>query len=92
MTRAVDHANHHIENWSEKAYLFLLSYIENVGEFMAEDVRKASEGIIAQPPNLRAWGAILVRAAKAGIIKRTGFGTVTNVNAHRCFASKWRRV
>ena len=87
---AVEHADKKEEKWSEKAYEFLINFIKLNDEFMVEDVRKASEGIINEPPSLRAWGGIIVRASKENLITRVGFRNVTNSKAHSTPASVWK--
>lgn len=90
--KAVEHANHVYTQWSEKAFDFLLKYLQTAQEFMVEDVRKASEGIVPSPPSLRAWGGVIVRAAKANLIKKIGFRNVTNAKAHCTPASVWEKI
>jgi len=92
--RTLTHADRVIENWQEKAYKFLLRYVDNNKDyqFMAEDIRKESDGIVPEPPNSRAWGGIIVRAAKAGIIKRVGYKKVKNSKAHCTPAALWEAI
>jgi len=66
--QAIDNADDTHERWSEKAYKFLTNWIKTQYEFMTEDVRLASEKEIPKPPSNRAWGGIVVRAARAGLI------------------------
>ena len=89
--QAEDHANQY-ENWSVKAYTFLLYYIQQKKEFMTEEMREASKGSVPDPPSARAWGGIIVRAVKNGLIKRKGYGQVKNPKAHRANASVWETV
>jgi len=50
--RAEQNANDKHKNWSGLAYLFLLAYInDGHNEFMAEQVRNASRGIVPEPPS-----------------------------------------
>ena len=88
--QAIDNADDTHEKWSEKAYKFLTDYIRSHHEFMTEDVRVASEKKIPIPPSNRAWGGIILRASKAGLITRVGFSSVKNVKAHRTPATVWR--
>ena len=88
--QAINNANDTHEKWSEKAYKFLTDYIKSHHEFMTEDVRVASEKKIPIPPSNRAWGGIVIRASKAGLISRVGFSNVKNVKAHRTPATVWR--
>lgn len=81
-----------LPNWKHEAYLFFLGYISSHPEFMMEECRKASEGIIPQPPSNRAWGSIIVQAKKEGIIQRVGFRSVVNPKAHMAPCSVWKVV
>lgn len=91
MQQALNHANKIYTQWSEQAFDFLLKYMQSSNEFMVEDVRQASIGILPQPPSLRAWGGVIVRAAKANLIKRIGFKNVKNIKAHCTPASIWAK-
>ena len=88
--KAVDNANDTHEKWSDKAYKFLVDYIKSHQEFMTEDLRLDSEKEIPKPPSNRAWGGIILRAVRAGLIHRVGFSNVKNVKAHRTPATVWR--
>jgi len=91
--QAVDHADAVYPSWSEKAYKFLTDFIDkNACSFMAEDVRMESAAVIPEPPSKRAWGAIILRAAKSGLIRKVGYQKVTNAKAHATPASVWQRI
>ena len=90
--KSYDNAENENKEWGKLAYLFLLEYIKTNKEFMAEDVRVASEGIISEPPSKRAWGAVFVLAKKNKIIKSIGFSSVKNPKAHRTPATLWSVV
>lgn len=77
-------------NWTEEAYEFLVEYALEHKKFMVEDVRLASNGTIPIPPSKRAWGGVVVKAAKSGLIEREGFRHVKNEKAHRTPATYWR--
>lgn len=91
--QAIDHADQVDEKWSETAYRFLLSFISTTTtEFMVEDIRIAAEKSgVPIPPSDRAWGGIIVRAAKAGLIRRVGYRAVANPKAHCTPATLWTR-
>jgi len=88
--KALDNANNTHDRWSDKAYDFLLKYIKYQYEFMTEDVRVASEKAIPKPPSNRAWGSVILRASRSGLINRIGFANVKNAKAHKTPASVWR--
>lgn len=90
--RAVSNANRKHKDWSDKAYNFLLDYAKNHSEFLIEDVRVASVGVVPTPPSERAWGGITVRAVKEGVIKRKSFKNVKNIKAHRTPATFWEVI
>tara|TARA_R100001530_G_scaffold92678_1_gene64367 strand:- start:398 stop:715 length:318 start_codon:yes stop_codon:yes gene_type:complete len=88
--KALDNANNTYDKWSDRAYKFLVNYIKSQYEFMTEDVRIASEKEIPKPPSGRAWGGIILKASRAGLIDRVGFSNVKNAKAHKTPASIWR--
>lgn len=92
IAKALHSAERECPNWTENAYSFLLNYIKSNKEFMAEDVREASKGIVSDPPSQRAWGGVFVRAVKSGLITRKGFRNTRNAKAHCTPASVWERV
>lgn len=96
MTRAVDHANAVSDRWSERAFSMLLDFLrglQNNREFMTEQFRQyAYHRGLEAPPSERAFGAIIFRAAKSGLIISTGTGKVSNPKAHQANAAVWRKT
>ena len=92
ISKAIQHADDCIFNWSAQAYSFLLSYIRFNDKFMGEDLRAASAGIVPQPPSNRAWGGVIRRAAMSGLIKNAGYKKVKNPKAHCANAAVWEVV
>lgn len=96
MKHALANANRVETGWSERAYALLLQFLSALPKdrrFMTETFRLyAFDHGLPSPPSLRAFGSIAMRAAREGKIVRMGYGTVTNIKAHRCFASVWRKV
>jgi hypothetical protein len=90
ISQAEDHANRDYFGWSEQAYSFLVTFARMNPVFQAEDVRGAAEGIVPQPPSERAWGGVIVRARKEGLIERTGYAPVKNPKAHKTPAAVWK--
>lgn len=87
--KAIDNANEASPSWSEMAFKFLQGFAARNKEFMAEQVREASLEQIPIPPSKRAWGAVIVRAAKCGLITRKGYRKVKNKKAHCTPATLW---
>jgi hypothetical protein len=89
--QAERHANETAPGWSDKAFEALCEFVRRIGpgrKFQAEDVRMFAN--VPPAPSLRAWGNIMVRAAKAGIIRNTGITEkVNNATAHSANASVW---
>lgn len=91
--RAEYSANRAVDDWSQRAMQLFEWFLERTpGDFLIEDFRKDIKGLLPEVPSNRAYGALALRAARRGLIKKVGTGTVTNIKAHRCFASVWRRV
>lgn len=96
---AIDHADAVTPAWSERAFVELQAAIAmrrraNPGlTFMAEDVRRFAErrGLPA-PPDPRAWGGVLQRAARAGLIVKAGYGESANPQAHLRPTAMWKVV
>ena len=88
--RSKNHANNVINNWSEHAFNFLLKYIQSHSQFTTEDVRNASIIFVPRPPDNRAWGAVVLRAVKSGLIKRIDFTTAKNATSHCATIAIWQ--
>lgn len=92
METAARHADAVDEGWSDRAYQFLVDFVgaNPAGRFMAEDVRaEAGRQGLPLPPDNRAWGFVVARAAKAKIIKRVGYGPQTSASCHCSPKSIW---
>ena len=91
--QATDHADAVHDKWSKQAFdqfkIFLTSQVE---PFKMEDFRNEVSGVLPEPPSLRAFGGIAMRAAKAGLIKRIGYTQVTNIKAHRANCALWQKI
>lgn len=95
MQQAVDHADQAVPyNWSDKAYAYLVNWLGTLPSgypFLLEDARIRSEilGTVPQPPHKRAWGAIVAKASREGLIYSIGTNRVKNPKAHRANATQW---
>lgn len=93
---AADHADrmtpHHELPWSGQAYAFLLYYMTEHERFQGEDVRMAAEGKVPDPPDKRAWGAVILTALRNGLIVRDGYELTSSLKSHATPRAIWRVV
>lgn len=81
--QAVAAADRAVEGWSERALEFIrLWALDNIGKrFIGTDIVQASIAAgITQPPNAKAWGGPIQRAARARFIRKVG--TAPDPNRH----------
>ena len=74
---SVEHADAVIPSWSDNAFALLVAYLgKHDGEFCSDQVRSwATNNGLEEPPNRHAWGAVMLRAKREGLIKKNGMGT-----------------
>ena len=92
--KAVDHANEEIPSWSDKAFAMLVRYSDNQPKpFCATQVRKwAIEQGLPEPPSKLAWGGVMQKASRAGIIVRHSsdyFNGFESDNTHAQIVTFW---
>lgn len=91
---AITNAERQATDWATEAMRALQMYLlAHPGEeFMAEDVREYAYNTLAvpYPPHCRAWGAIISKAARDGLIERVGIAPVKTASSHMANASVWR--
>lgn len=68
--RARKHADEVRRNWTQEAVDTLKAWASCRGEFLMEDFRAA--GLVAEPPDYHAWGAVTRAAVNQGVIVATG--------------------
>lgn len=74
MNQAASHANAKVAGWSDQAYAMLRRYSWENPKFLAEEfVAYAIKHGLAEPPDRRAFGAVLAKASRNRDIKREGF-------------------
>lgn len=94
--KAVEHAEDFTPDWSDRAYDVMRCFvdgwrIEGRADFTGEDIRDYADRLgLPKPPHLRAWGAIFQRAAKSGLIVKTGFTTARAPHVHQSILATWR--
>lgn len=92
---AEEHANRKISGWSNAAMSYLRSFLSERGfvSFLTEEVREYAKAHgLEDAPSQRAWGGVMTRASRAGIIRSMGYGLTTNPTAHRTPATLWRKA
>jgi hypothetical protein len=94
MTAAAASADAKAPGWTERALSFLTEYAKDHPEgFMACDVVEASQGNPdLEPPDGRAWGAIVVIAKRKGVIAQFGFSYTRKGKGHPAPKSVWKAV
>ena len=71
--QGIDHANEVEENWASKAYSLLVKFLYEIKtDFTSEDFRAYCTDKLPPPPDQRAFGGIMMKASKQGLIKPTG--------------------
>jgi hypothetical protein len=78
MRAAEEAANNDQPGWSERALDELLEVGRNLGRFTIEQLREAST--LESPTDERAWGGVIQRASRAGLIARCGFAPAKSSN------------
>lgn len=89
---AADHAEQVHPGWQDKAIQNLKVFLLwNKSPFLCETFRVFAEQEcqLSTPPNLRAYGAVMQRAKREGMIEHAGYTQVKNPRAHAANASLW---
>lgn len=92
---ATDHAESKSKDWKNITWELFKEFLKTIDEpFMMESFRSflAMKEDYEFPPVNMAFGFIPLKAAKEGLIKKVGYGKVTNVKAHATPASVWQRI
>ena len=90
--RAAAHADRVSEGWSKSAMAFLRLYAACTrNTFTTETVRRlALYADVLPPPDARAWGAVVKRAHREGIIEPCGYAKAGK-SGHAGPRTLWRR-
>jgi len=94
MRRAVEHANRVSQKWSERALSLVVEYATRHESFRTEHVRVSAElSGFEVPPSRRAWGSVMVVAARKNIIRRSGFAmSAQQGNSHPTPVAFWKSL
>lgn len=78
-------------DWAMIAYSFLRGFAKYRKTFQCSDLREESKGVVPDHPNLdpRAWGLVVKRAAKDGIIKPLGYARTERKVSHGRAEQTW---
>lgn len=95
--RAIERAGAHADatspEWRDRALSLVRDYAMTHAELIGESVREHAESIgFPTPPDKRAWGSVMVRAAKAGYVRKVGWTTASAPNVHKNPVSLWRSL
>lgn len=94
--RAVDHADRVHPSWADQAFDVLADYL-TIGAiaagagFTSEDVRDHADRLaLPEPPHLRAWGGVFQRAARGGLIVKSGVTEARAARVHCGIITVWQ--
>lgn len=83
-------------SWKDLALDKVLDFIGGksmVETFFGTDVREfAHANGLPQPEDTRAWGGVMKRAEKAGLVKHAGYGLSPNPASHKSPVTVWQRA
>lgn len=92
IAQAAEHADAVEDRWTDRAYAFLVQHAKEHTFFTVEQVRMRVAGILPDPPTSRAWGAVVLRAARAGIIAKNGHAEAEDPAVHCNMVTLWRSL
>ena len=77
--------------WNAMAYTLLKRYVRNKKKpFMCEDFREYCLNKLPVPPSNRAFGHLMTKARRDGLIISIGYQSTKNPFAHRTPATLWK--
>lgn len=90
MAQALAHAEDVVASWGEMAYGYLQSYPQ--ARFITAELREwATEHGLPLPTTAWAWGSVITRAVRAGLIEQDGFDQHGDATSHKKVVPVWRR-
>ena len=92
IAQAAEHADEVSPRWTDRAYDALVAHAKQHTFFTVEQVRMAVAGKLPDPPTSRAWGSVVVRAKRAGIIAHAGHTEATDPAVHCNLVTLWRSM
>lgn len=88
--RAASHADRESEDWQQRAFEILRAFAVRRADapWLCEDLVLYAASLIEEPPTKRAWGAVVQRAQRSGLIERCGYALSNSSN--RSPMNLWR--
>lgn len=90
---AADHADAVIEDWQDRAFYLLTEFCRHHAygaQLTSERIRQYAEKQgLPNPPDKRAWGAIMLKAARKNLIRKIGWTTANDPKVHNNPVSLW---
>lgn len=84
-TAAAEHADRVHDGWSDCALIIVRSYCRARpgAQLIAEEVIDHAHRVagLPLPPDTRAWGSVILRAKREGLIRKVGYRTEGTANA-----------
>ena len=94
MKRAIAHAEREEESWGDRALLYLRAYLQHHPphwRFITPDMRRwAVERGCKEPASNNAWGSVLYRARRLGLIVPDGYEQYGDGKMHTQPVRAWR--
>jgi hypothetical protein len=92
MKRALDHAEADCQGWGDTAMAYLHGYALSHERFTGWLVTTSAElrRAVPTPANAKAWGSVIQKAARLGIIQKDGF--TTDPNRHNNPVPVWKSL
>lgn len=79
-----------LDSWQSLALAVVEEYAKTHEYFLAEDVREYGQHLLPEPPEPRAWGAVLKAAVRRGIIMADG--TAKARTSNNSPKTRWRSL
>ncbi len=95
LSLAVENAESKNNGWKERTWILFKEFLRDQREpFLMESFRAYLAMIddYEFPHTNRAYGAIALKAAREGLIKKIGHKNVSTATAHACFAALWEKI
>lgn len=87
---AVEHASAVMPGWPQLAFEALAEYAKHHPTFTIEQARKAMD--VPPPPNTKAWGGIITKAMRAGIVEAAGWTQAEDPKVHANLVTLWHSL